>query len=77
MEQQEAPNGQGRPALEHVLHIGRKHRITKAAHIVAEVRHAVAQWPALAQQWQVTSASSRSIQAALAKIDQGFKNAAM
>ena len=72
-----AINGQGRPALEHVLHIGRKHRITKAAHIVAEVRHAVAQWPALAQQWQVTSASSQSIQAALAKIDQGFKNAAM
>lgn len=69
-----AISGQGRPTLEHVLHIGRKHRIAQAVQIVSEVRHAVAQWPALAQKWQVTEASSQPIQAALARIDLGFKN---
>lgn len=72
-----AINGQGRPGLDDVLKIGRKHHIAKAAQIVAEVRHAVAQWPALAHKWQVTAASGQQIQSALAKIDQKFKDAAM
>lgn len=69
-----AVHGQGRPGLEHVLAVGRQHHISHAAQIVGEVRHAVAQWPILAQKWQVTTASGQTIGQALANIDTQFKN---
>ncbi|MDQ5879473.1 MAG: serine/threonine-protein kinase HipA [Pseudomonadota bacterium] len=67
-----AINGQGQPGLEHVLAIGRKHRIANAERIVGEVRHAVAQWPALAEKWAVTRGSTIEIQEALAKVAKRF-----
>ena len=67
-----AINGQGQPGLEHVLAIGSKHRIANAVRIVEEVRHAVAQWPALAEKWAVTRSSAIEIEEALAKVASRF-----
>jgi serine/threonine-protein kinase HipA len=67
-----AINGQGQPGLEHVLAIGSKHRIANAERIVEEVRHAVAQWPALAEKWAVTRSSAIEIEEALAKVASQF-----
>jgi serine/threonine-protein kinase HipA len=67
-----AINGQGQPGLEHVLAIGRKHRIANAERIVGEVREAVAQWPALAEKWAVTRGSAIEIEEALAKVASRF-----
>ena len=68
-----AIHGQGNPALEHILKIGRKHHIKTAVSIVSEVRCAVSQWPTLAKKWDITKKSASLIQTALAAIDKKFE----
>lgn len=67
-----AIGGHGNPSLEHILKIGKKHRIAHATQIIDKVRFALAQWPTLAKKWDLTTESAVEIRNALTTIAKRF-----